>query len=87
MKPSPAIIAVTPPIETKAAARSATTGALRHDPKATTAAATSRMIGPGGIVGKSSPETHWIMIPAAATTRPTAFSLAARDSCVRPQVI
>ena len=54
-KPLPAIVAITPPSETKAAATSPTAGAQRHGPKTTTAAATSRMIGPGGIVGKSSP--------------------------------
>jgi hypothetical protein len=80
-KPLPAIVATTPPIETNAAATSPATGALRHGPKTTAAAAVSRMIGPEGIVGKSSPEKYWIMIPAAATARPAALSLAAGDSC------
>jgi len=51
VKPLPAIVAITPPIEMKTAVTRPTTGAQRHGPQATTAAAPSEMIGPGGIVG------------------------------------
>jgi hypothetical protein len=60
-----------------------TTGVHLHGPKATRAAATSRMMSPGGTVGTSTPETIWITNPAAARRRAATVTLPFKDNAFR----
>jgi hypothetical protein len=70
-------VAIVPRTRPSRGASTPTAGVQRHGPQAISAAAPSRMKGPGGIVGNpSTPENYWVKIPAAATTRPAMFTLA-----------
>jgi hypothetical protein len=81
-------VAIVPRTNPRSGASTPTAAVQRHGPQATSAAAASRMNGPGGIVGNpSTPEKYWVKIPAAATTSPVTFTLAAVERVVRVVMI
>ena len=72
---------IVPRTRLRSGASTATAAVQRYGPQATSAAAPTRMNGPGGTVGNpSTPEKYSIVIPAAATTMPTTFTLAGVES-------
>src|SRR5215218_3391999 len=72
---------IVPRTRLRSGASTATAAVQRYGPQATSAAAPTRMNGPGGTVGNpSTPEKYSIVIPAAATTMPSTFTLAGVES-------